>query len=102
MNNPSSTSGRAMRGAGWIAVSSALLLSACGGMCEPRIETVETKVPIIVPCAVAVPKEPDWELKKLPPDADEFATAKAMRADLRLHEQYELELKAAAAGCAKK
>lgn len=68
---------------------------------EVRYQPVEVNVPVLIPCAVKAVEKPDFEVDKLKPEADDFAVAKAYRAERKQRDQYERELAAAAAGCAK-
>lgn len=77
-----------------------LLLAGCAPV-EVRHTPLEVKVPVPVACVVEVPEEPKWAVGQVPADADDFAVAKAYRAERRQREQYLRELTAAMAACKK-
>lgn len=78
----------------WILV---LLLAGCA---QPvRIETVETKVPIMVPCVVKLPEEPKWASRELSGTSDIFTIVKTLWAELEQRAGYEAQVRAASAGC---
>lgn len=66
---------------------------------KPIVQTVEVKIPIAVPCKVAIPEHPAWELDKTPPDAALFDLVKAAIIEVRQREAHEKLLHAAALAC---
>lgn len=62
------------------------------------IQTVETKVPVPVPCVVALPDEPERHSKKEATDI--FVAMKNALAEIEGWEGWALKAKAASAGCA--
>lgn len=82
----------------FLGIICALFAAACAAP-EVRYEPVEVRVPVLVPCAVPAPAEPVWSVDALPPGADEFQIAKALRAERPQRQQYLAELKAAMLGC---
>lgn len=79
------------------AVILAVLLAGCAS--RTVIETVEVKVPVMVPCAVVFPPEPVWESSRLTRESDIFTIVKSLWAEREQRIGYEIVLKASAAGC---
>ena len=80
----------------------ALFLCACAG--EPTVvrEPVEVKVPIEVPCKPKDVPVPPWATDQVSDDADYFEKTRAVVEELAQRIAYEIQLKAALAGCAGK
>jgi hypothetical protein len=69
--------------------------------CTPvgTVRTVETSVPVSVPCNPAPIAVPVWPTQTLPPDAKFYARVRAGFAELKARQAYEKELAAAVEGC---
>jgi len=80
----------------------AIFLSGCATT-DPVINTViqKVEVPIEVPCKAIVPTKPDFNFDKVTLDQDVFEKTKALLADRKLHQGYEIELLAALNSCIK-
>ena len=78
-------------------------LAGCATTREPTINTVIQKVdvPIAVLCKAEIPAKPTYNFGKLSIEADIFDKIKAMLADRKLSQGYELELEAALNSCVK-
>lgn len=77
-----------------------LVLAGCG-LFEPKVEYVpyETRVPIPVPCAAALPPEPDWATQVLRKADSLDEKAKQLLAEREQRKGYEAKLIAATDGC---
>lgn len=80
----------------------ALSLIGCATT-EPVINTViqEVKVPVAVPCSVAIPVKPEYNFDKVTVDKDIYKKTQAILADRKLRQGYEVELEAALNSCVK-
>lgn len=67
--------------------------------CKTVPTTTEVKVPVHVSCVKAVPVKPDFESRKLPPDASDGEKVLAIARDTPRHFKYEGELEAVIEGC---
>ena len=75
------------------AMAACVALAGCASMPQ-RYE-----VPVQVPCRVTVPEKPVWATESLAPGADIFDQVKALLAERRQRQAYELKLEAAAKAC---
>lgn len=78
-----------------------VLLAGCAATVPPPpvVNTVEVKVPVLVPCKVSLPAAPVWELSRTSADASLFELAKAAVIEIRQRIAYETELLAAMKAC---
>lgn len=67
--------------------------------CATKPVTQEVKVPVYVPCVLAIPIKPIFEAKTLGPGASDGEKVLALARDTPLHFKYEGLLEAALAGC---
>jgi len=65
----------------------------------PVVQPVEVKVPVPVPCRVAMPERPAFAVDTLAIGAGIWAQMLALRADRLQRKGYEAELEAAARTC---
>lgn len=56
-------------------------------------------MPVSVPCRVALPERPVWELDRTSPDASLFDLVRAVMIELKQRQQYQILLEAAARSC---
>lgn len=79
------------------------VLVGCATTREPTINTLIQKVdvPIAVSCKVDMPVKPVYNFSKLGTDADIFDKIKALLADRKLSQGYELEMETALNSCVK-
>lgn len=82
-------------------------LSGCASEAPIVTTPVEVKVPVVVPCQPKPVEEPKWATDQLtaeeiadPSPAGAFVRARAVVEELAQRMGYEIELKAALAGCA--
>ena len=76
-----------------IILASVLLLTACSTTRDVvKIETVEVKVPVLLPCPVQVPERPDYITHTVPEDASIFEKMVALLSDRKLSMAHEEEL----------
>lgn len=71
-----------------------LLLAGCQATMPKTVE-----IPVAVPCDVLLPAKPVWATESLRPDAGIFEQVKALLAERRQREGYEVLLEAAATSC---
>lgn len=79
-------------------ILAALVLSACQSAGGTKIETVEVKVPVSVPCIKEKPAAPAYQYGSGPYPGDE-AAAVMMASDLESAKQYGRAWEAATVGC---
>lgn len=72
-----------------------LLLAGCAS----KPITQEVKIPVYVPCLLAMPIKPTFEAQTLGPGASDGEKVLALARDTPLHFKYEGLLEAALAGC---
>lgn len=82
-----------------LAVLSVLFIFGCASAPEIRYVPKEVKVPVMVPCEPKMPETPKWATKDVTPADTIFDKVKALAAELRQREGYEVLLLAAIAGC---
>lgn len=76
---------------------SIVLLSLLG--CASTTPTIETRVPVPVPCVVPVVQKPSYAIDSLPTDADLFSMVRALIASFEQQAAYAELLEAAVASC---
>jgi hypothetical protein len=84
-----------------ISLCAIALLAGCAATvpAPPIVNTVQTKVLVPVPCHVALPTIPQWEMSRMTPAASLFDLAKSAAVELRQRHAYEIELLAASKAC---
>lgn len=84
----------------YLAITALLVGPGCA-MFERKVEYVpyETRVPIPVPCAAALPAEPAWSTRELRRADTLDAKVAGVLSELEQRKGYEEKLKAATDGC---
>lgn len=78
-------------------VAISALLAGCQANPVPAV----VKIPVQVPCEVAMPKRPAWATESLARDAGIYDRVKALLAEREQRIGYETELEAAVGACGK-
>lgn len=82
-------------------VAALILLAGCAATvpAPPIVQTVTVRVPVPVPCKIAMPTIPQWEMSRMTPASSLFDLAKSAAIELRQRHAYQVELLAAARAC---
>lgn len=77
-----------------------LLAMCCGCAAGPMApNVVQVKVPVPVPCKVAMPEAPSWAVDALPLGSTIWQQMQALRAERKQRLGYEAQLEAAVRAC---
>ena len=84
-----------------VSLIAVLLLAGCPATVPvpPIVNTVTVRVPVPVPCKIAMPTIPQWEMSRMTPASSLFDLAKSAAIELRQRHAYQVELLAAARAC---
>lgn len=78
----------------------ALVLAGCATKpAQPRVETLEVKLPVSVPCAPTLPPKPAYAADAVDLGADLFALVQALLIDREQRKEREAVLEGAIDGC---
>lgn len=80
-------------------VTCAMLATVSACSTTDRIETLEVKVPVEVPCQISIPEKPDYDFDKLDKSDNIFKKVQALLSDRLKEKVYQRTLETALTSC---